>query len=131
MRFLFRFPFLEFSRTAEVDRARIAETRDASIHEELRAEDWRVIDRSLPQDVAQDDEKHFLFVKTVEMAEGPNKEVMVEGIESHTQLDLAISTGADLVQGYFSQKPWTRLRRLHMPCALPASAPVRERAQRI
>jgi EAL domain-containing protein (putative c-di-GMP-specific phosphodiesterase class I) len=63
------------------------------------------IDRSFLQDITQDNEKHFLFVKIVEMAKGLNKEVVVEGIEDQTQLDLAISTGANLGQGYFFSEP--------------------------
>ncbi|MEL7525190.1 MAG: EAL domain-containing protein [Pseudomonadota bacterium] len=63
------------------------------------------IDRSFLQDIAKDNEKHFLFVKIVEMAKGLKKDVVVEGIENQAQLDLAVSTGADLGQGYFFSEP--------------------------
>ncbi len=63
------------------------------------------IDRSFLQDIAKNNEKHFLFAKIVEMAKGLNKEVVVEGIENQAQLNLAVSTGANLGQGYFFSKP--------------------------
>lgn len=66
------------------------------------------IDRSFLQNITNDNEKHFLFLKIVEMAKGLNKEVVVEGIETQAQLDLALSTGARLGQGYFFSEPMNR-----------------------
>ncbi|WP_281928070.1 putative bifunctional diguanylate cyclase/phosphodiesterase [Roseibium album] len=63
------------------------------------------IDRSFLQNITEDNEKHFLFLKIVEMAKGLNKEVVVEGIETRAQLDLAQLTGARLGQGYFFSEP--------------------------
>lgn len=66
------------------------------------------IDRSFLQDITTDNEKHFLFLKIVEMAKGLNKEVVVEGIETRAQLDLAQLTGARLGQGYLFSQPMNR-----------------------
>ena len=44
------------------------------------------IDRSFLQNITNDNEKHFLFLKIVEMAKGLHKEVVVEGIETQAHV---------------------------------------------
>lgn len=63
------------------------------------------IDRSFLQDITSDSKKHFLVMKIVEMAMGLDKEVVIEGIETQAQFDLALRTGARLGQGYFFSDP--------------------------
>ncbi|MHA7774231.1 putative bifunctional diguanylate cyclase/phosphodiesterase [Roseibium sp. M-1] len=61
------------------------------------------IDHTFLKDITRESDKYFLFRKIVEMANGMDKAVVVEGIEDAEQLDLVVKSGAKIGQGlYFS-----------------------------
>jgi two-component system CheB/CheR fusion protein len=63
------------------------------------------IDRSLLVSAEQDDQSRAILSAAITLAHALNARVVVEGIETKAQGDLATSHGADLGQGYFYTRP--------------------------
>lgn len=66
--------------------------------------DYLKVDRSFVEDVGTCDKSFRLLKSVIDLAQGQGIEIIAEGIESKTQLDLLENNGCRLIQGfYFSQ----------------------------
>jgi diguanylate cyclase (GGDEF)-like protein/PAS domain S-box-containing protein len=72
------------------------------------------IDRSLIQQVPQNPDHAAIVVALIKMAHALGKEVMLEGVESHAQLEFARAQRVDSVQGhqFYPALPATEVERL-------------------
>ena len=67
--------------------------------------DFLKIDRGFTKTLGRSPESEVLFKAVVTMGHALGMEVVAEGVETQTQLDLCISTGCDEVQGFFLARP--------------------------
>jgi diguanylate cyclase (GGDEF)-like protein len=91
------------------------------------------LDRSFLEGIESDPSGHGFVAAVIALAHAAGKPVVFEGIETEAQFDIAWSTGADLVQGFFFAPPLSanacldlarqqRLLNDAPPVALPHSA---------
>ncbi len=63
------------------------------------------IDRSLITAVLEKGENKVFFNFLIKGLKGLNRKIVIEGVETKTQLDYLLSLGCDFIQGYFFSKP--------------------------
>lgn len=63
------------------------------------------IDRYLITDIQNDVNKQMFVKNTVEFAEQNNIQCLAEGVETKEELEIVISYGVDLIQGYYTAMP--------------------------
>jgi len=63
------------------------------------------IDRSLLVNAEQDDQSRAILAAAIGLGHALSARVVVEGIETEAQCELATSLGADLGQGYYYTRP--------------------------
>lgn len=63
------------------------------------------IDRSLIKNIPQDLNQQKIIKSIIRMLQELEVDVVVEGIEHHSQLDVMKQLGADMIQGYYFSKP--------------------------
>lgn len=91
---------------------RIAIDRFASSHSHIDrlwkfAPDFVKLDISLIQQAEQNDRVRKLLPGLIKMINDSGAQAIITGVETQIQLDIAIESGASLVQGYFLAKPVT------------------------
>jgi len=67
--------------------------------------DFVKIDRHFVSDIDLHDEKQAFMGTLMTLAKSTNTRVVAEGVETEKELDMLISLGVDLVQGYLFKKP--------------------------
>ena len=63
------------------------------------------IDKSFIDNIASCKEQRQLVAGMIEFAHHMNMDVVAEGVETESQLDILVDSGADLIQGYVVAKP--------------------------
>jgi len=63
------------------------------------------IDCTLLEDAATDNNAYIVLEHSVELMKKLGKQVVIEGAETEADVNLAVGTGADYIQGYFYSKP--------------------------
>ncbi len=76
---------------------------------ELRP-DFMKVDRSIVRHIERDERKQRLIELLSLFAKATNTQLIVEGIETEQEANVAIRIGADLLQGYFYGRPATEPR---------------------
>ncbi len=67
--------------------------------------DYVKIDRSLISNINEDSRKQHFVKNLIEYAHDNDFMALAEGVETYDELQMAISLGADLIQGYYTSRP--------------------------
>jgi diguanylate cyclase (GGDEF)-like protein len=88
--------------------------------------DYLKLDRSLVTGVDSDRDRAALVAAMVSWGEATGGHLVAEGVETEAELDVLISVGVPLVQGYYFARPgwpWPEVRTPGPRTATPAPAP--------